>query len=418
MKDIDTASICSLVEEYGSPLFVVSGDALKKNVRTFKKMFSEKYPKVEVAYAYKANYLSEVLKIVHKEGAWAEVASGFEYDIAKKLGVEGKYIVFNGPGKTRENLLRSINEGALINVDNNDEIKLLTEIADEQKKPIDIGIRINADVGINQVIDRFGFNLESGEAFDVVKLCRKSGLLNPVCLHLHLTSYIVETNSADEYIPAQNIKLIWPKSANMYEIAAKKISKFAKEIKSKLGVEIKYLDLGGGFPSVDNLGAYVEKIVQQLLSVFHENYPIIILEPGRAIVKNAVFLITTVLSVKKFKNSQRAVTADAGINILPTSYWSLQDVRPLKNADGNLIDTIIYGPLCLQTDILAKIQMPELKPGDRLVVENVGSYNIPQSSAFIYPRPQVVMIEDGSARLIRRKETYDDISNLEKLKPS
>ena len=96
----------------------------------------------------------------------------------------------------------------------------------------------------------------------------------------------------------------------------------------------------------------------------------------------------------------------------------MQDVRPLKNADGNLIDTIIYGPLCLQTDILAKTQMPELKPGDRLVVENVGSYNIPQSSAFIYPRPQVVMIEDGSARLIRRKETYDDISNLEKLKPS
>ncbi|MGI9534718.1 MAG: alanine racemase [Thermodesulfobacteriota bacterium] len=415
MNDIKPDYIDCLVEKYGSPLFVVSGDVLKNNVKTFKKMFSDKYPKTEVAYAYKANYLSGVLKTVHNEGAWAEVASDFEFDIARSVGVPGKSIVYNGPGKTKENLRKAIKEGALINADDKNEIELLIEIAMEQNEPIEIGIRVNADVGINQVVDRFGFNLESGEAFKVVKLCEESGLLKIVCLHIHLTSYIVQPNGTANFIPAHNIKLIWPKSADMYEIAAKKITNFAKDIESRLGVKIKYLDLGGGFPSVDNLASYVDKIVDPVISELSKNLPVLILEPGRAIVKNAVFLITTVLGVKKFPNDQNAVTADAGINLLPTSYWGVQKVKPIKAAEEKLTDTIIYGPLCLQTDIVAKTDMPKLKIGDKLVIEDVGAYNIPQSSAFIYPRPQVVMVEDGSARLIRRNETVDDVMKLENL---
>jgi len=411
-------SIENLVKKYGSPLFIVSGEVLKNNIQEFKKIFSLKYSNVEVAYAYKANYLSEVLNIIHESGAWAEVASGFEYEIAKRAGLAGSSIVYNGPGKTKDNLIKAINEGALINADNNDEIKQLTEIAGERNKSIDIGIRINVDVGINQIVDRFGFNLENGDAFEAIKLCKDSGLLNPVCLHLHLTSYIVEPNSNDEYIPAQNIRLIWPKSADMYEIASRKICELAKEINSKLGVEIKYLDLGGGFPSIDNLNLYAEKTVKPLLSSFKDKFPTLILEPGRAIVKNAVSLLTTVLSTKTLQNGKRAVTADAGINVLPTSFWSMQDVRPVKSNGSDLKDTIIYGPLCLQTDILTNKPMPEFKPGDRLIIENIGAYNIPQSSSFIYPRPQIVMIENNSVRLIRREETIEDISQLEEFNPS
>ncbi|MGI9553407.1 MAG: alanine racemase [Thermodesulfobacteriota bacterium] len=414
MNDIKTSSIESLIAKYGSPLFVVSADLLKSNVKTFKQMFSDKYPKTEVAYAYKANYLSEVLKIVHNEGAWGEVASDFEFDIARSIGLPGKSIVYNGPGKTKDNLLKAIEEGALINADNRNEIELLSEIAREQNKPIEIGIRINADVGINQVVDRFGFNLESGEAFDIAKQCAESGLLKIVCLHIHLTSYIVEPNSEENFVPAQNIKLIWPKSADMYEIAAKKISNLARDIESRLGVQIKYLDLGGGFPAVDNLTQYVDNIVGPVTSILGKNLPTLILEPGRAIVKNAVFLVTTVLGVKQFPTDQMAVTVDAGINLIPTSFWGMQNLKPINNTEGKLIDTIIYGPLCLQTDIVAKTDLPELKTGEKLVVQDVGAYNIPQSSAFIYPRPQIVMIEDEVDRLIRRNETVADVLNLEK----
>ena len=413
MNGSEYAIIDNIVEKYGTPLYVVSADVLKHNVHNFKKIFNDNYPKVEVAYAYKANYLTEILRIIHGEGALAEVASGFEYDIARSVGVPGKSIIFNGPGKSKESLLKAIADGALINIDNNDELNLISAIANEKNKTLDVGIRIHADVGINQVVDRFGFGLESGEALDAIKKCVESGLLNVVCLHIHLTSYIVEPNDKDDFIPAKNIKLIWPKDAEMYEKAANKISIFAGELQSRLGIEIKYLDLGGGFPSVENLGPYAKRITEPLLSIFKNDLPVLILEPGRAIVKNAVSLITTVISSKEFINGQHSVTVDAGINSLPTSFWSMQDIKPLKQTGGEKRDTLIYGPLCLQTDIIAKTQVPELKPGDKLIAENVGAYNIPQSSVFIYPRPRVLMIEEGSERLIRREEKVEDVLRLE-----
>ncbi|MCY4262523.1 MAG: hypothetical protein OXC97_04315, partial [Candidatus Dadabacteria bacterium] len=372
MEKLEPAYVDRLVERYGSPLFLLSAKTVQNNVRTFRRMFRDKYPNTEVAYAYKANYLSGILKIIHKEEAWAEVASGFEYRLARKLGVPGSSIIFNGPGKTREDLLIAVSQGGLINADNENEIRLLVNIAGELEKCVNIGIRINADVGIDQRIDRFGFNLETGEAFRIAKLCEATGVLNIICLHIHLTSYIVESGGEQEYTPARNIKLIWPKNADMYEIAAKKISRLAKKIEKELGFKIKYIDLGGGFPSVKELSPYVNKVTNPLIHEFGEDRPVLLLEPGRAIVKDAVSLITTVLASRKLRNGQRTVTTDAGINSLPTSYWNSQDVRPLRPSGRNLKNTIIYGPLCLQTDIIAKTLINELERGDKIVVENVG----------------------------------------------
>ncbi|MGH7808048.1 MAG: diaminopimelate decarboxylase, partial [Thermodesulfobacteriota bacterium] len=146
-SSIDGISIDKLVEQHGSPLFVVSAETLRTNTKTFQKEFSKKYPKVVVAYSYKTNYISSVLKIIHEEGVWAEVASGFEYDLARLLDVPGASIVFNGPYKKKEELGKAADDGALINVDHLEEIKLFEEIASELRRTIDIGIRINMDVG-------------------------------------------------------------------------------------------------------------------------------------------------------------------------------------------------------------------------------------------------------------------------------
>src|ERR1700730_1953304 len=128
MKEIDGISIDKLVKVYGSPIFVVSAKTLRDNLKTFREDFSKRYPKVEVAYSYKTNCLLGVLSIIHKDGAWADVASGFEYDLARALGVPGKSIVFNGPYKKKEELKRAAKEGALINVDHTDELNMLEEI--------------------------------------------------------------------------------------------------------------------------------------------------------------------------------------------------------------------------------------------------------------------------------------------------
>ncbi|MFB3148418.1 MAG: alanine racemase [Thermodesulfobacteriota bacterium] len=409
MTNLSEVKINALAEKYSSPLFVVSADSIKNNLQTFKARFSDKYPKVVIAYSYKVNYLPGILDVIHKQGAWAEVASGFEYDIARELNVPGNSIVFNGPYKKKEELEKAINEGALINVDHLDEIRHLEKIASALGKTINIGIRLNMEVGIDQLPDRFGFNLDSGEAAHLVKRCSEKGLLNISGLHVHLTSYIVEKES-EENIPAKGIKLIWPKDHEAYRKAAQKTVHFAKEIREKFGVNIEYLDMGGGFPTVDAISPYVDAIVGPIVKGFNMNdLPLLILEPGRAIVSDAAHLITTVVAAKEFPSGQRAVIIDAGINLLPTSFWKFQDIECLKKSDEVYEETIVYGPLCLQTDIVSNTELPPLSVGDRLLVKNVGAYNIPQSSTFIYPQPAVLLIDGKDISIIRKREEIKDL---------
>jgi len=409
MTNIDEKQINIFAEKYGSPLFIVSADSIKKNLKTFQAAFSDKYPKVVVAYSYKVNYLPGILHVIHKQGAWAEVASGFEYEIAKNLHVPGDSIVFNGPYKKKEEQEKAINERALINVDHLDEIEQLEEIASALGRTINIGIRLNMEVGIDQLPDRFGFNLESGEAARVVTRCSEKGLLNIAGLHVHLTSYIVEKQSEDN-IPAKGIKLIWPKDYEAYRKAAQKTVCFANEIKEKFGIKIEYIDMGGGFPTVDGIYPYVDAIVGSIVQGFNKNdLPLLILEPGRAIVSDAAHLITTVVAAKEFSNGQRAAVIDAGINVLPTSYWKYQDIEYFNNSDSAFEETIVYGPLCLQTDIVSKTELPKLRAGDRLLVKNVGAYNIPQSSTFIYPQPTVLLIDGNDIRIIKKRGEIKDL---------
>ena len=415
MNNIDGISTDKIVHEYGSPIFVVSAKTLKTNLKVFREEFSKKYPQVVVAYSYKTNYLSGILDIIHKEGAWAEVASGFEYDLARLLGVPGNSIVFNGPYKKKEELKKASKEGALINVDHLDELKQLEEIASELQRTLEIGIRININVGVHQLPDRFGFNLDSGEAIQIVRRCVENKLLRIIGLHIHLTSYIIEPDHEENAIPARRINLIWPKSPNLYRTAAEKVVRFANEIREKFAVDIRYIDMGGGFPSIDLLDSYVDAIVYSILNGCKSELPILILEPGRAIVNNAVHLITTVVGVKEFPNGERGIIVDAGINLLPSSFWRWQEIEPAAKVEGDLRETTVYGPLCLQTDILAKTKLQELKAGDKLVIKNVGAYNISQSSSFIFPRPCVLLIENESVKVLRKAETVDDIFKFETL---
>lgn len=397
-----------LVNEYGSPLFIASSERIKTNIEKFRAEFASKYPKIIVAYSYKVNYLPELLKVIHKQGIWAEVASGFEYEVARKLNVPGNKIVFNGPLKTKGELEHAINENAIINVDHMDEIELLEAIASDSGRKIDIGIRLNMEVGIDQLPDRFGFNIESGEALQVVSRCHNKGLLNITGLHVHLTSYIIEQESEDN-IPAKGIKLIWPKDYKSYRKAAEKIAQFAKVINERFSIQLEYLDMGGGFPTVEGITPYVDAIVEPVLNTFDVNsLPTIILEPGRAIVSNVIDLVTTVAAVKRLPGGQRATVVDAGINILPTSFWKFQDIECFTDSGGNDEETIVYGPLCLQTDIIAKTTLPQLKAGDVLRVKNVGAYNIPQSSTFIYAQPAIILVNGENVSIIKKKEVIKD----------
>ncbi|MGB7293390.1 MAG: alanine racemase [Thermodesulfobacteriota bacterium] len=409
MKKIEGISVEKLVNDFGSPLFVVSAETIRENLKRFRSEFSTRYPKVEVAYSYKVNCLRGVLDIIHNEGAWAEVASGFEYELAREIGVSGKSIVFNGPYKKKEEIEKAIADGALINIDNESELKLMEEIASKFQNPIEAGIRINTDVGINQLPDRFGFNIESGRALETVSYCTRKTLIRIVGVHIHLTSYIISPEVLNSQTPAKSIELIWPKDPNFYRRAAHKITDFAEEIRKRFGITLIYIDMGGGYSTLDYITAYADAIVEPILEVFDQVHPLLILEPGRAIVNDAVQMITTVVGVNEPMNGIRSIVVDAGINMIPTSSWKFQEIEPMDKGHGDLRETIVYGPLCLQTDILSITKLQHLKVGDRLVIKNVGAYNISQSSSFIFPRPFIILIDKNKITVLRRSETIKEI---------
>lgn len=185
-------------------------------------------PRVQFSWSYKSNYLDAVCRIFHQEGSWAEVVSGFEYQKALLNGVPGDKIIFNGPDKTRDDLILATRNQSLIHIDHFDELYLLQEVAKETHLRPQVAIRVNMDTGIYPMWDRFGFNYENGQAWDAINRIVKGGQMDLVGLHCHIGTFIM--------------------TADAYEVAATKLASLALETWKQLGVSIAYLDLGVVLP--------------------------------------------------------------------------------------------------------------------------------------------------------------------------
>jgi diaminopimelate decarboxylase len=411
-KEIDGISIDNLVDKFGSPLFVFSEETIRKKYRDFYQLFSNRYPNVVFGWSYKTNYLQAICAMMHQEGAFAEVVSEMEYDKARKLGVEGKNIIFNGPHKSIAALEKAIKEGAMINIDHLDEIYDLESIANRLKKKIKIGMRINMDTGIYPQWSRFGLNLESGQAMDAVKRLATGSQLILNGLHCHIGTFILEP---DAYVN---------------EIT--KMVQFGYEIEDNFNFKMEYLDIGGGFPSkiklkgtylppdvgIPTLDTYAEQITDALYKVLRPNdFPKLILESGRAIIDEAGFLIATLFASKRLPDGRKAYITDAGVNNLFTSFWYKFKVEIDGEVSGANEPSIIYGPLCMNIDVLDEgVLLPALERGIKLIFSPVGAYNNTQWMQFIEYRPNVVLIgTDGKTEVIREAETLEDIDSREKL---
>ena len=411
-KDIDGVSVDYLVEKFGSPLFVISEKRLRQKYREAYNSFSSRYPNVQFGWSYKTNYLQAVCSVLHQEGAIAEVVSAFEYEKARKLGIEGKNIIFNGPHKPIEILEIAASEEAVINIDHFDEITDLEKVADKLGKQIKVGIRLNMDVGIQPQWFKFGFNLESGQALEAVKRIALGGKLILNGLHCHIGTFIIEPEA--------------------YALEVEKMIKFAYEVEDKFGFKIEYLDIGGGFPSksklkgtylppdilISSIDEYAEKITESLYKNLRAGeFPKLILETGRAIIDEAEYLITSVFAIKRLPDGRRAYIVDAGVNLLFTSFWYKFNIEIDREVQGLNEPSVIYGPLCMNIDVLDDgVLLPPLERGTRLIFSPVGAYNNTQWMQFIEYRPNIVMVmEDGSVELIREKENLADIEGREKL---
>jgi diaminopimelate decarboxylase len=413
MTHIDGVAVNELVKTYGSPLFVISEKTIRNTIKKARKAFETRYPRVQFAWSYKTNYLNAVCSIFHQEGSWAEVVSGFEYDKAISLGVDGRKIIFNGPDKSENDLTKAINNDSLIHIDHLDELYSITELAETLKKRPRVAIRVNMDTGVYPMWDRFGFNYENGQAWDALNKIMQSGKMELVGLHCHIGTFML--------------------SPFAYGIAAAKLAELALAVESKFKHEIKYIDMGGGFASKNTLkGAYLpgndtnpsfddfaEAISTALINsnFKKDKLPLLILETGRALVDEAGFLIGSVISNKRSSTGRRNTILDVGVNILFTSFWYDHKITPAQSFTHYSEDTCLYGPLCMNIDVIREsTNLPLLNKGEHIVIHNVGAYNMTQWMQFITLRPNVVLIDlDEKPHLIRNKESLENMNSMEQV---
>lgn len=410
---IDNIPVSSLVENFGSPLFVFSETTIRRRYRHLLETMRMHYPNVEVSWSYKTNYLGAICNIYHQEGAKAEVVSGFEYEKARHNGVEGKNIIFNGPGKRKHEIQRAITEGSRLHIDHLDELYLIEKTAEEMDTIAEVAIRVNMDTGIAPMWTRFGFNYENGEAFRTIQRLLAGKRMKLVGLHTHIGTFILD--------------------ANAYYWAAYKLLQLAQQVEDSFHFAVEYIDLGGGFASKNTLhasytpGEYASPSFDQYATAIgnafnespfvREHNPVLSFETGRAMIDEAGFLIASVLGKKNLPTGERAIILDAGVNTNITAWWYKQKVTPTTPFPGNYQNTVFYGPLCMNIDLIRPASpFPELHTGDKVIISPVGAYNVTQWMQFIEYRPSVVLIsETGKIELIREREDLSDVINREKV---
>ena len=410
---IENVPVSEIVKEFGSPVFVISEQIIRDTYAEAKRAFQTRYPKVQFAWSYKTNYLDAVCRVFHQEGSWAEVVSEFEYEKALKNNVPGSQIIFNGPDKSSEDISLAIENDSFIHIDHFDELYMVIEVASGLKKKAKVAIRVNMDTGVYPMWDRFGFNYENGEAWDAINRIMLDDNLELVGLHSHIGTYML--------------------SVDAYRKAMTKMADLAHRTEKKHNKSLRYLDIGGGFASkntlkgayyqgrdmVPNFDEYAEAITSAIVNseLNPSKLPLLILETGRALIDDAGYLIGTVLANKRLSDGRRATIFDAGVNILFTSFWYELEVHPARSTSDHLEETTIFGPLCMNIDVVRDaIAFPLLKKGDHFVINRVGAYNMTQWMQFITYRPKIVMIDTkGKVHIIRESENLDSIRGLEKI---
>jgi len=409
-----------LAEKYGSPLFVFDEQKILDTTRRMKKAFRGAYPNTVFCWSYKTNYLKAICNIFHKEGWLAEVVSDFEYQKAEKAGVRGCDIIYNGPGKSKESLVHAFEQGALVQIDNWDELSLVEEIVATLKRPVDVGIRIWLDTGIVEPWSKFGFSLDSGEASRAILQVLRNRKLRLHTLHSHIGTNI--------FVP------------EAYAVATKKLVALRDLVYRATKILIPCLNLGGGFPSsmklhgmlddfkIPPIEAYADAITGVLNRLPKKQRPQLRLETGRHLIDDAGYLITTIRAVKgmdrtsgapdKGKQARGGYILDAGLNLLYLVAWCQINAMPTTPSFPELTNTVkLYGPLCMNIDVIRnEVELPPLEVNDRLVLHPVGAYNLTQSMQFINLRPTVVLVDcNESVHIIRQQEKLTDVEQSERV---
>ncbi len=414
---IGGCDLTELAEEYGTPLYIYDEATLRGKCNEFKNEFGSRYPKLKVVYASKAFMVRGLALLLKEEGLGLDVVSGGEMAAARSVDFPMERLYFHGNNKSRDELLQAIGLGVgRIVVDNLYELRLLNELCEHRGVTQDILLRVAPGIDPHThaftttgIIDsKFGLTIATGQAEDAVVLALQAKNLRLVGLHFHLGSPIFEI---EPY--AEGIKVAM---------------NFVSEMAERHGLILEELNVGGGFAiqyvrqtPPRAIREYAEVITSTLKSEGENRgieLPTLVIEPGRSLVGRAGVALYRVGFSKDIPEVRKYVSVDGGMadNIRPAIYGSLYEAvvanRPL--AESSEIVTIA-GKYCESGDILIRdLELPTLSLGDLLALPASGAYNLAMSSNYnLSTKPAVVMVKDGNSRLLRRRETYQDLIALD-----
>ena len=414
---IGGCDVVDLANEFGTPLYLFDELTLRHKCREFKDEFCKYHPDTLVIYASKA-FLNRTLALIFKkEGMGLDVVSGGELSIAHSVDFPLDKVYFHGNNKTPEelNLALDLGVGRIV-VDNFYELELLNGLVKERGMGQDILLRLTPGVdphthqytATGTIESKFGFPLATGQAEEAVNQALSASNLNLLGLHFHLGSPVSE---------------IQP-----YELAIELVLRFGREMSGKLGFNLSEFGIGGGFavpytldskvPTIADYARAVTGKLNGLISGLGLSRPRLIIEPGRAIVGQAGVALYKVGAIKEIPGIKKYVCVDGGIsdNIRPALYGAKYEALVANKALEVEREVVtIAGKLCQSGDILVRdINLASVHPGDIIAIPVCGAYSIPMSSNYnAMPRPAIVMVKEGRGRLIRRRETYQDLMSLD-----
>jgi len=420
LRRVDLVELC---ERYSTPLFVFDEEHIRKNYRRFRDAFIKHYPKTIVCYSIKTNNNLAICSVMRNEGAYAEVGSGLDLHIAKEAGFPPERIIFDGLFKSETVLNEALDyQVSMINIESFSELEILDRLAKERGITQSIGIRISTvtrkRVSFEGVycnpLSRFGFSLE--ETFAALKQALKMKNLEVEGLMIH---------------PYWGIHWFLP---------------FVKKIQEELGLDIRYVNFGGGFPKGERstgitglmkdylrerlglksdldpppkefrqIEEFGRRITEETKQVMGNMEPTLVFEPGRYLIHDAGLLLLRVGVIKK-AGGYKWVVVDGGCN-LNSDWLERREIRLVNRATDSSEELVnVVGPLLFARDFVTiKKELPKIRIGDILVVLNSGAYTLSNSTQFLSPRPAAVLIRpNGEVAEIRKKETYGDVVRMDK----
>ena len=403
-----------LAKKFGTPLYVLDEDLMRDNCRAYKNAIDTYYDGHGlVLFASKALCTMYTGRLVAEEGLGADVVSGGELYTLYKAGFPMEKVFFHGNNKTPDEIELALNCGVgHIVVDNKYELDLLNRIANEKNVKQCILFRIKPGIDAHthdfvktgQIDSKFGVALENGEAYEIHKLALSMSNIQIDGVHCHIGSQIFDVEPFCE--------------------AAKVMIGFIADLYDKLGIKVKILNLGGGFgikyTATDDPIApseYIHKVTNVVKALAQEkgiDLPFLVFEPGRSIVASAGITLYTVGCVKEIENVRTYVSIDGGMCDNPRYilYGSKYTAVLANNASAEPVAPItIAGKCCESGDLIQEhVMMPQIHVGDTLAVLATGAYNYSMSSNYNrIPRPPIVMVSGNEAKIIVKRETYDDL---------